>query len=122
MSDDFADISGGMDNLDIETRQLLRESQSSTDDNGDRIRKLEDKLANLSLVTEALWTLLNKRTKLTDEDLASSIQTVIQSRKARDEAKLTCIKCKMQSSINHKKCIYCGGELIGHINKSLFNF
>lgn len=122
MSDEFANINDGMANLDIETRQLLRDAQAGTDDNGDRIRKLEEKLANLSLVTEALWTLLNKRTKLTDEDLASSMQDVIQTRKARDEAKLTCIKCKMQNTINHKKCIYCGGELVGHVSKSLFNF
>lgn len=122
MSDEFANINDGMANLDIETRQLLRDAQAGTDDNGDRIRKLEEKLANLSLVTEALWTLLNKRTKLTDEDLASSMQDVIQTRKARDEAKLTCIKCKMQNTINHKQCIYCGGELVGHVSKSLFNF
>lgn len=124
MNDDFPDAGNGtvIPNLDFETRKLLHESQTETDDNGDRIRKLEDKIANLSLVTEALWSLLNTRTRLTDEDLATSINNVIQTRKAREETKLTCIKCKMQNSINHKKCMYCGGELTGHTSKSLFNF
>lgn len=123
MKDEFPEPGGtGIANLDIETRKLLREAQTETDDNGERIRKLEDKVANLSLVTEALWTLLNKRTKLTDEDLAASIQQVIQARKAHEETRLTCIKCKMQNSINHRKCIYCGGELAGHTGKGLFNF
>lgn len=123
MIDDMFDSnSPGTPQLDFETRKLLRETQTETDDNNERIRKLEDKLANLSLVTEALWTLLNKRTKLTNEDLATSIQEVIQTRKAREETRLTCIKCKMQNSINHKKCMYCGGELTGHTSKGLFNF
>ncbi len=124
MKDDFPDVGNGagIPNLDFETRKLLQDSKTDADDNGERIRKLEYKIANLSLVTEALWSLLNTRTRLTDEDLATSINNVIQTRKAREEAKLTCIKCKMQNSINHKKCMYCGGELTGHTSKSLFNF
>lgn len=122
MNDDFDLGNVGMHDLDAETRTLLRETHTETDDNSNRIRKLEDKLANLSVVTEALWSLLNKRTKLTNEDLAASIQEVVQTRKIREETKLTCIKCKMQNSINHKKCMYCGGELTGQSSKSLFNF
>ncbi|QEY18745.1 hypothetical protein D0C16_23830 [Cellvibrio sp. KY-GH-1] len=112
----------GITDLDNETRKLIRDTHTESDDNSERIRKLESKLTNLSLVTEALWTLLNKRTKLTNEDLAASIQEVIQTRRTREESKLTCVKCKMQNSINHKKCMYCGGELLGHTEKSLFNF
>lgn len=112
----------GITDLDNETRKLIRDTHTESDDNSERIRKLESKLTNLSLVTEALWALLNKRTKLTNEDLAASIQEVIQTRRTREESKLTCVKCKMQNSINHKKCMYCGGELLGHTEKSLFNF
>lgn len=123
MNNDLPDLTGsGISGLDFETRKLLRETQTDTDDSSERIRKLEDKLGNLSLVTEALWNLLNKRTRLSDEDLAASISEVIQSRKTREETRLTCIKCKMQNSIHHKKCMYCGGELTGHSSKSLFNF
>lgn len=124
MNDGFSGSEIGLDipNLDAETRQLLRDTRTEQDDTNERARKLEDKVANLSLVTEALWNLLNKRTRLTDEDLAASINEVIQARKARDETRLTCIKCKMQNSVNHKKCMYCGGELTGHTGKSLFNF
>lgn len=123
MNDDFSDSGGmGIPTLDFETRKLLRDTQTETDDSSDRLRKLEDKFTNLSLVTEALWNLLNKRTRLSDEDLAASINEVIHTRKTREETKLACIKCKMQNSINHKKCMYCGGELTGHTSKSLFNF
>lgn len=122
MINDYPDAGGPGAQLDAETRKLLRDTHTETDDNSERIRKLEDKVANLSLLTEALWTLLNKRTKLTDDDLANSIQQVLQARKIRDEAKLLCIKCKMQNSINQKKCIYCGGELVGHTSRTLFNF
>ena len=112
----------GPDDLDPETRRLLRETQTESDDSKERLRKLEEKVANLSLMTEALWTLLNRRTKLTDDDLIASIQEVAQSRKLREETRLTCIKCKMQNSINHKKCIYCGGELVGQPEKNPLNF
>lgn len=122
MSDDLYPVDGGLGSLDAEARRLLRDNKTETDDTGDRIRKLEDKLANLSLLTEALWTLLNKRTKLTNEDLAASMQEVYLARKSREETKLTCVKCSMKNSINHKKCIYCGGELTGHGDKNLFNF
>ena len=83
MNDDFDLGHVGMPDLDAETRTLLRETHTETDDNSNRIRKLEDKLANLSVITEALWSLLNKRTKLTNEDLAASIQEVVQTRKTR---------------------------------------
>ncbi len=120
MNDSF-DFDSGPDNLDPETRRLLRETQGEPKGDGEHLRKLEEKVDNLSLMTEALWTLLNKRTKLTNQDLMASVQEVIQSRKAHEELRLTCVKCKMQNSVNHKKCIYCGGELIGHPEKNPFN-
>src|SRR5690606_23568255 len=110
------------ENLDAETRRLLRETHTEPDDSNERIRKLEERVANLSLMTEALWSLLNKRTKLSDQDLLTSVQEVSQSRKARGEIKLTCVKCKLQNAVNNKKCIYCGGELIGHPEKNPFHF
>ena len=110
------------DALDEETKKLLGNTAREADDNGVRIKKLEDKVANLSLLTESLWELLIKKTKLTDDDLASIIPDVMQKRRQRDEAKLTCIKCKMQNAINHKKCVYCGGELVGHSGKRAFQF
>lgn len=122
MVDNISDINSGLNDLDAEARRLLRETQTGTDDNSERIRKLEDKLANLSLITEALWTLLNKRTKLTNEDLAASIQDVIAARKTYEEIKLTCVKCNMKNSIHQKKCIYCGGSLSGQTSGSLFSF
>lgn len=121
MADDFPK-NFNLEGLDDETRKLLGGNQSETDDLGARIKKLEEKVANLSLLSESLWELLTKKTKLTDEDLASVIPEVMQKRRQRDDAKLTCIKCKMQNAINHKKCVYCGGELTGHSGKRAFQF
>lgn len=110
-----------LDSLHDETRMLLRDTQE-TDDNAIRIKKLEEKVANLSLLSESLWELLTIKTKLTDDDLTAIIPNVIQKRRQREETKLTCIKCKMQNALNHKKCVYCGGELIGHTGKRPFQF
>jgi hypothetical protein len=107
--------------FDIETKKLLN-AQADSDDNSDRIRKLEEKVANLSLLSESLWELLTKKTKLTNEDLAAVIPEVMQQRRQREETKLTCVKCKMQNAITHKKCVYCGGELIGQQGKRAFQF
>lgn len=124
MNDDFSppfDLGADGAGLDAETRALLRDATPGSDEQGQRLAKLENQVATLSLMTEALWNLLTKRTKLTDEDLTASLQEVTQKRKARDETKLTCTKCKMQNSVHQKKCIYCGGELIGHAARNLFN-
>lgn len=104
-----------------DTKRLLRDSQE-VDEQAVRLKKLEEKVANLSLLSEALWELLTTKTKLTDDDLTAIIPTVIQKRKQREEIKLTCVKCKMQNSVNHKKCVYCGGELIGQPGKRAFQF
>jgi hypothetical protein len=111
MTDDLIHLAQ-QQTLDIETKKLFN-TQADPDDNSDRIRKLEEKVANLSLLSESLWELLTKKTKLTNDELAAVIPEVMQQRRQREETKLTCIKCKMQNSINHKKCVYCGGEPMG---------
>lgn len=121
MEDDFL-LNPKFETLHDETKKLLRDTQNETDDHSSRLKKLEDKVANLSLINEALWDLLTQKTKLTDDDLAAIIPTTLQKRRQREESKLTCVKCKMQNATTHKKCVYCGGELIGHSGKRAFQF
>ena len=120
MTDNF--IPPSVPGQDLEARQLLRANQSETDENSERLRKLEAKVENLSLLNEALWILLTQRTKLSDADMVNAISTTQQQRQTLRDAKLTCVKCSMQNTLKQKKCIYCGGELRGHPSTRPFSF
>ncbi len=99
--------------LDEETRILLSSSQNDEQAQLERLRKLETQVARLSLLNEGLWHLLTCKTRLTTNDLQESLEQVKARRQTRDQARLSCIKCKLANAVHHKKCIYCGGELTG---------
>ena len=74
--------------------------------------ELERRVERLSLMTEALWTLLRERLGLTDEELANMAQEIDLSDGKLDgrvnRTSSACTSCDRMVSARHVKCIYCG--------------
>lgn len=74
--------------------------------------ELERRVERLSLMTEALWTLLRERLGLTDEELLSMAEEIDLSDGKLDgrvnRTSSACTSCGRMVSARHVKCIYCG--------------
>ena len=78
---------------------------------------IEDRLERLSLVCMAMWSLLQDKTNLTEQDLLERVRVIdlmdgVEDRKAtRTLSK--CAACDRTMSPRHHRCLYCGaGKLI----------
>ena len=58
------------------TRGSAARAQSAASSAGRDVRALEDRLERLSLVTMAMWSLLQDKTRLTEEDLLERVRTL----------------------------------------------
>jgi len=110
---DHLQKSGGGIKLDVESRRLARGSSRHSQSNSSRIDKLEQKFAQLSLVTEALWEIVLKETSLDEESLPRMIDNVVVSRKLREQSKRSCTSCDQSMPAHFDKCMYCGGSVQG---------
>jgi len=80
-----------------------------------KLRDLEQQLARVTLVSQALWELLRERAGLTEEELIDKIAEVDLRDGSRDNRLspqvLECPKCQRKLSTKHFRCIYCGCEV-----------
>jgi ribosomal protein S27AE len=77
-------------------------------------RVTEERLAKLTLVCAAMWTLLRDRTELTEEDLAQAVRE-LDLKDGVEDGKVTqtivkCPKCGRTMHPRHHRCLYCGTE------------
>jgi hypothetical protein len=88
------------------------QSESRTRSVKDDIIGLEERLDRLLLVTQALWSLLRKRTKLTEDDLMNEVTELdLQDGKLDGKVTKPIVRCpKCDSAICHKfnRCLFCG--------------
>ncbi len=89
-------------------------------DNQQRISNLEKEVADLSALVEGLWRLLQSNERLSDDNLKETIAIVLEDKKSLKERKRGCKTCSRFVSAQYSKCIYCGGELVGEVETSLF--
>ena len=89
-------------------------------DNHQRIANLEKEVADLSALVEGMWKLLQSNGNLSDDNLKEAIAIVIEEKKNLKEKKRGCKTCARFVSAQYKKCIYCGGELVGKVTESVF--
>lgn len=80
-----------------------------------RLRDVEQQLARVTLVSQALWELLRERTGITEDELLAKIGDV-DLRDGRLDGKLSpqtiaCPKCERTLTTRHSRCIYCGTNL-----------
>jgi hypothetical protein len=78
------------------------------------MRRLEDRVNQLTLINMALWSLLQETTGLTEEQLVARVHEldlrdgVING---RVRSKITqCPQCQQTLSQKHLRCLYCGFE------------
>ena len=92
----------------VEAQRSSRRADSVKED----VRNLEERLDRLLLVTQALWSLLRKRTKLTEKDLLNEVTELdLQDGKLDGKATKPIVRCpKCDATICHKfnRCLFCG--------------
>jgi len=84
------------------------------DDARSRARELEDEVARLKLLNQALWELLRDKLTLTDADLETRAAQIDMRDGVKDgkisNVALKCPTCGRVSSSKRWKCMYCGQE------------
>jgi hypothetical protein len=80
----------------------------------DAMRRLEDRLEKLSLICRAVWTFVQERGGMTEEDLLKRVEELDLSDGQRDgklaPASDTCGGCGRRVSRRHPRCLFCGTE------------
>lgn len=104
------------------TRDTARELERQTGDLELRLVALEQKLTYLSLINEAMFSLLGEQMQLGEAELLVRIGQVAGQRKQRAEAKSSCSNCGRETLSTRQRCMYCGGKLISESARSIFEF
>ncbi len=78
------------------------------------VKFLEDRLDRMTLLTTAMWTLVQEKVGVTEEELAARIEELDLSDGKRD-GKINvkaqpCEGCGRKVSPRHFRCMYCGRE------------
>ena len=82
------------------------------------VRRLEDRLDRLVLVNMAMWSLLQEKTGLTEQDLMDRVQQVdladgqLDGKARKPPAR--CPDCERMMSPRHKRCLYCGADRLDY--------
>lgn len=79
------------------------------------VRYLEDRFERLSLVTMAMWSLIQDKTQLTEADLLARVELIDlmdgeTDGKAGRVGVTKCRQCSRAMNQRHRRCIYCGAE------------
>ncbi len=82
---------------------------------GDDVRRLTERVEQLTLLCAAMWQLLRERTNLSEQDLAERVAS-IDAKDGVADGKLTktvkkCPKCNRTMSPKYSRCLYCGYNL-----------
>ena len=90
----------------------IRDAAAAADSSKLQIRELEARLEYLTLISQALWELLKKETKLKDKELVEKI-VEIDLKDGQVDGKITkpvikCKKCNSPISVRLGKCLSCG--------------
>lgn len=84
-------------------------SSSRTDSD---VHYLEERVERLSLICMAMWSLMQDKTGLTEDELIERVKLLdLMDGKADGKATKTvskCTQCDRPMHPRHKKCIYCG--------------
>ncbi len=78
------------------------------------VAHLEDRLDRLSLVCMAMWSLIQDKTQLTEDDLLERVRMIdlmdgVEDGKASRSIQ-KCRACNRVMSSRHRKCLYCGAK------------
>ena len=89
-------------------------SEAKAENAQQAIRRLDDRVSQLTLINMALWSLLQEVTDLTEDQLLARVRELdlMDGRiDGRIRAKITqCQQCQQTLSQKHLRCLYCGFE------------
>lgn len=77
-----------------------------------RLEDLADRFDRMALICMGMWSLIQEKTNLTEDDLIQRVQE-LDLKDGVDDDKLAarnrqCPICRRPMSIEHHKCLYCG--------------
>lgn len=98
--------------VDKEARREVRAISRSNEELVQEVGYLEKELDRLTLITQAMWELLQAKTGLEDDDLAQLVEE-IDLRDGKLDGKITpqpetCADCGRTKSIRTQMCFFCG--------------
>ena len=78
----------------------------------ERMKQTMDRVDKLALVCMAMWSLLQEKTELTEEDLMDRVREIDLADGVEDgkvsKRVVNCPQCARVMHPRHKKCMYCG--------------
>jgi ribosomal protein S27AE len=94
-----------------------RRSETKAGDVQRELRLIAERLDKLVLVNMAMWSLVQERTGVSEEDLANRVQEIDLQDGVAD-GKVTrnlrqCPNCHRTMSRRHNKCLFCGSANLG---------
>lgn len=94
-----------------------RRSATKADEVRRELRILTDRFDKLVLINMAMWSLMQERTGLSEDDLIQRVQD-IDLRDGVPDGKITrgvrkCSNCGRAVSQRHNKCLFCGNDALG---------
>lgn len=91
-------------------RKTIETGQAATDA-GARIRALEQRYAQLRLVSMAMWNILKERMQVTDAELIQHVEALRGgSSEQLPPGLVECPKCKRRIPARSQTCLYCGAQ------------
>lgn len=76
-----------------------------------QVTDLQQRLDRLTLVTQALFTVLEDRYNVTEADVTNQMEVIAAAHHAKAAPKSLCRACGHEVVPRHGKCIYCGEPL-----------
>lgn len=121
MSSLFWGYSGGYGRV-SEVAANAGRAEAQADRANREVASLEDRIDHLTLLNMAMWSLLQEKTGLTEQDLLDRVRQIdlqdgVEDGKARKQI-AKCPKCGRTMSPRHRRCLYCGA---GDLNYTAFD-
>jgi hypothetical protein len=97
-----------------EAHSRANASERTALDSQRRIRELQERIDRLTLISAAMWKLLQERVGLSEKTLLDKIEQIdltdgkLDGRLRKDA--VSCPKCNRSIASRHTRCIYCGEE------------
>lgn len=96
-----------------EIQSDARNAEGKARDLGYQVNVLQQSIEKLALVNAAMWSLLQEKAHLKDEDLANRMQQIdmmdgVADGRISPQKAMLCAKCQRTLSRTHERCMYCG--------------
>lgn len=95
----------------LDGERRAESANASIGDLAAQVTDLQQRLDRLTLVTQALFTVLEDRYNVTEADVTNQMEVIAATYRAQTVRKMICPACGHEAAPRHGKCIYCGAQL-----------